>query len=65
MHGIAFNRHARPDRSIVYPLSSNEIEVYPRNQSYSKGLSDLQAAIDSEEAIKVRNIISSLSNTIL
>ena len=61
VHGIAWDKHAVPDRSLLYPLSADEQEIYPKNRSYSKGLSDLQAAIDSEEAKEIKKIISNLS----
>lgn len=61
IHGIAWDLQAYPDKTILYPLSGNELKEYPKNLAYSKGLSDLQAAIDTEEAREVRKIISGLS----
>ena len=61
LHGVAWDKHAYPDRSLLYPLSSDENEIYPKNRAYAKGLSDLQAAVDSDEAKEIRKIISSLS----
>ncbi len=61
LHGIAWDLESHPDKTILYPLSEEEQGDYPKNRDYSKGLSDLQAAIDSEEASEVRKIISGLS----
>jgi len=61
LHGIAWDKNSFPDTSTLYPLTGDELEIYPKNRAYSKGLSDLQAAVDSEEASEVRKIISSLS----
>ena len=61
LHGIAWDLESHPDKSILYPLNGDEIEIYPKNRDYSKGLSDLQAAVDSDEASDVRKIISGLS----
>lgn len=60
LHGIAWDKSSYAEQSLLYPLSRDEIEIYPKNRSYAKGLSDLQAAIDSEEAKEIRGIISSL-----
>ncbi|QXD25730.1 S8 family serine peptidase [Opitutia bacterium ISCC 51] len=61
LHGIAWDKYANPERSLLYPLTRDEEEIYPKNRAYSKGLSDLQAAIDSDEAKEIKNIISNLS----
>ncbi|MDG2169957.1 MAG: S8 family serine peptidase [Opitutales bacterium] len=61
LHGIAWDKHANPERSLLYPLTRDEEEIYPKNRAYSKGLSDLQAAIDSDEAKEIKKIISNLS----
>ena len=59
VHGIAFTLHSDKDISLLYPIGeliNNEDEL--RNQN--KGLIDLQASIDSEEAKALREKLSNL-----
>lgn len=62
LHGISWDLESQPDKTILYPLTDDDQESYPKNRDFSKGLSDLQAAIDSEEAVETRKIISGLSS---
>ncbi|MGD8450972.1 MAG: S8 family serine peptidase [Phycisphaerae bacterium] len=60
IHGIAFDINANRTTGMLYPLG----EVAPRMPSimkYMKGLSDLQAAVDSPEASALKKHMSELS----
>ncbi|HEX04469.1 MAG TPA: hypothetical protein ENH10_04845, partial [Bacteroidetes bacterium] len=59
VHGIAFDLHANKTTEMLYPIGDVEADR-PRLQSLTKGLMDLQANIDSEEATALRAEIGKL-----
>jgi len=62
VHGIAYDLHANKTPEMLYPIGDVEADR-PRLQHQIKGLMDLQANIDSEEAADLRNEISKLEQS--
>lgn len=60
IHGIAFNLEEEYTPEILYPLTKEQADRYPQMKDQMKGLDDLQAAINSEEAKKLRQHLSTL-----
>lgn len=50
LHGPAWDLASRRTSGDLYPLSIEELEAYPHNLDFTKGLLDLGAAVDSEYA---------------
>jgi len=62
VHGIAYDLHANKTTEMLYPIGDVEADR-PRLQNQIKGLMDLQANIDSEEAAELRAEIGKLEQT--
>jgi hypothetical protein len=60
IHGIAFDIHAERTPELLYPLE-DAADRMPKVMKHLKGLTDLQAAIDSPEAIALKKHMGSLS----
>jgi hypothetical protein len=60
IHGIAFDLHENYTRDLLYPLSKEQAEKLPQIKDQMKGLLDLQAAVNSEEAKKLRQHLAAL-----
>jgi subtilisin family serine protease len=60
-HGIAFDRLANREPHLLYPLSEEQLAAYPQKRDFTKGLLDLQAAIDSPEASALRTHLGGLA----
>ncbi len=60
VHGIAFDLKEHPTPELLYPLSREQADKLPGMKDQMKGLDDLQASIDSEEAKKLRQYMASL-----
>ena len=59
IHGIAYDLHSNHVQGLLHPLNdlNNDLATVTK---YSKGFSDLQAAVNSPEAAEVRKVISEL-----
>lgn len=60
VHGIAFTLKSDPSSDMLYPMNDEQMAAYPNMLSMTKGLLDLQANIDSEEASDLRKYMGSL-----
>lgn len=60
VHGIAFSLHGDRETELLYPLTEEQMAMYPEMRDMTKGLLDLQADIDSREAGGLRNFIGKL-----
>ncbi len=58
--GIAFDKYARPSKSLLAPLTPEVRQRLPAMTARTKGFADLQANIDSAEATEVKRWLSSL-----
>lgn len=59
-YGPAWDLEGRRTTGNLYPLSESQLAAYPSELDFTKGLLDLQAAIDSEEAAATRAKMSNL-----
>ena len=57
---IGFDRYSLPANTPLMPIAANMQANMPQMQARSKGLSDAQSNIDSEEAAEVKRYLSSL-----
>jgi subtilisin family serine protease len=57
---IAFDLHSRPSNAQLLPITADVQAKLPQMQSRSKGLSDAQSNIDSDEAAEVKRYLSGL-----
>ena len=57
---IAFDKHAKPSKSLLAPLTPDVRKRLPEMGARTKGFSDLQSNIDSPEAIEVKKWLSGL-----
>ena len=57
---IAFDLHSRPSNAQLLPITADITAQLPQMQSRSKGLSDAQSNIDSDEAAEVKRYLSGL-----
>lgn len=60
VNGIAWDEDGFRTTGNLYPLSEDELAAYPEQLDFTKGLLDLQAAVDSEEAKATRERMSNL-----
>ena len=60
LNGIAFDLSEYYTTDLLFPLSKEQAEKLPHMKDQMKGLDDLQAAINSEEAKKLRQYMASL-----
>ena len=60
-YGIAWDLDGFPAVESLLPLSEGEQEAYGENKRWMKGFSDLQAALDTEEAGALRERFSTLT----
>jgi len=60
IHGIAFDVHEYYSPRILYPLSREQLEKLPRMRDQMKGLQDLRAAVDSDEARALRQQLAAM-----
>ncbi len=60
---IAFDKFSRPSTSPLVPISADVQANLPQMQARSKGLSDAQSNIDSEEAAEVKRYLSGLQGS--
>lgn len=58
---IAHDKHGRPARGALMPLAPAAQRRLPTLLAYTKGLSDLEASVDSPEAAEVKRHLSQLS----
>lgn len=58
---IAFDKYARPSRSVLQPIPAELRGRLPAMKASTKGLSDLQSNIDSAEASDVKRLLSTLA----
>jgi Subtilisin-like serine proteases len=60
VHGIAHDIEARRTTELLLPLSAEQREDYPAMRNLTKGLLDVQAAIDSREATELKQRLAAL-----
>ena len=60
VHGIAYTLHSDKTTELLYPVD-NVKEDAPRLQRLMKGLTDLQANIDSEESAELKKAMSEMT----
>ncbi|MBN1997215.1 S8 family serine peptidase [candidate division KSB1 bacterium] len=63
VHGIAFDLKENYTSELLFPLSKEQADKLPGMKDQMKGLDDLQASIDSEEARMLRQHMASLPPT--
>lgn len=61
VHGPAWDLDGYRTTGDLYPLSEEKLAAYPENLDFTKGLLDLQAAVDSEEAKATREQMLNLT----
>ena len=59
-HGPAWDLESRRSTGDLYPLTDEQLAAYPGELAFTKGLIDLQAAVDSEEAQATRERMAEL-----
>jgi subtilisin family serine protease len=60
VHGIGHTLHGDRTPDLLIPLSAEQRDRYPEMKSMVKGLTDMQAAIDSPEATALKRRLSEL-----
>jgi hypothetical protein len=60
VNGIAWDKDSYRTTGNLYPLTEDELAAYPAELDFTKGLIDLQAAVDSEEAKATREKMANL-----
>jgi subtilisin family serine protease len=60
VHGIAFTMKSDPSSDMLFPMTEEQMAAYPNKLAMTKGLMDLQANVDSEEAADLRKFMGSL-----
>jgi subtilisin family serine protease len=60
VNGIAWDKESFRTTGNLYPLTEDELAAYPAELDFTKGLIDLQAAVDSEEAKATRQKMANL-----
>ena len=60
VHGIAHTLESDRTSDLLIPLTEEQQKQYPDMKAMVKGLSDMQAAIDSEEASALKKYLSEL-----
>jgi len=60
IHGIAFTLKSDPSSDMLFPMTEEQLAAYPNKLAMTKGLLDLQANVDSQEATDLRNHMGSL-----
>jgi subtilisin family serine protease len=58
--GIAFDLHANRVPELLFPVTAEQLERYPAQKAFIKGLQDLRASVDSPEAAALRKRMSEL-----
>lgn len=61
VNGPAWDRDSYRTTGNLYPLNEEQLAAYPEQLDFTKGLSDLQAAVDSEEAKSTREQMAALT----
>ena len=61
VHGIAYTLHADKSPDMLLPLDEKTRSRYPEMKTMVKGLTDMQAAIDSPEAADLKKQLSELA----
>ena len=61
VHGIAYTLHADKSPDMLLPLDDETRARYPEMKAMVKGLTDMQAAIDSPEATELKKQLSELA----
>ena len=59
-YGPSWDLNSRRTTGHLYPLTEEQLAAYPGELAFTKGLIDLQAAVDSEEAQVTRQRMSEL-----
>lgn len=60
VHGIAYDIESRRTTELLPPLSAEQQRDYPAMRTLTKGLLDVQAAIDSPEAAELKQRMTAL-----
>jgi hypothetical protein len=61
LYGPSWDLDSYKTTGSLYPLTEEQLAAYPEELAFTKGLMDLQAAIDSEEATETRKRMSELT----
>jgi subtilisin family serine protease len=61
LYGPSWDLDSYRTTGSLYPLTDEQLAAYPGELSFTKGLMDLQAAVDSEEAAETRKRMSNLA----
>ncbi|MEA2030448.1 MAG: S8 family serine peptidase [candidate division Zixibacteria bacterium] len=59
VHGMAYTYHSDKTKELLYPIENVE-KNRPRLERLMKGLSDIQANVDSDESTELKKIMSSM-----
>lgn len=60
VYGIAYTLHSEKTPELLYPLTKEQQERLPNSIGLMKGLIDLQAAVESDEATNLKETLSQL-----
>ncbi|MEX0332355.1 MAG: S8 family serine peptidase [Puniceicoccaceae bacterium] len=60
IYGPAWDEDSYKTTGNLFPLTEEQLAEYPNDLDFTKGLMDLQSAVDSEEAAKTRQRMASL-----
>lgn len=60
LHGIAFDLNEEKTMGLLYPLSYSDVKRLPQVKDYIKGITDIQAAVDSREARAMKKKIGAM-----
>lgn len=61
INGPAWDKKSFRTTGNLYPLTTEQLETYPDELDFTKGLIDLQAAVDSPEARRTREQMAALT----
>jgi subtilisin family serine protease len=60
IHGIAYDLDANKDTRLLYPMNEEQIKRLPEMTDMMKGFTDLTSNINSEEASRLKNMLSNI-----
>jgi hypothetical protein len=59
-HGFAHDMKSRRTTGILFPMTDEQMALYPEMKQVTKGFLDLQAALDTDEAAALKKTLSEL-----
>ncbi len=60
VYGFAYDMQSRRTTGTLFPMTEEQMALYPEMKQVTKGFMDLQAAIDSDEATHLKQTLSQI-----